>query len=229
MSKQYDRMVRRPRSWLPLILGTAASAALQFGQWAIKGGSLLGGSSPLWWCGFLAVNLVITLISLRAKRFLARTVQRYLINPPIRLLLHLGVMPLGLALLETTGRRTGRLRRVPVGNGRQGSVFWIIAEHGWQAGYVRNIAENPRVRVKFRRGLRFRWTEGVATLLPDDDPWARQRKICRWHPLRILNAINVQVLGTAPMTVRIDLDPAARDVPGATAERVEEGLMTRRP
>lgn len=196
-----------------MLLCTVASAGLQFLQWGIKGGagSWFGGASPLWWCAFLAVNLLITLSSLRAKRFLARLLQRYVINPPMRLLLFLGVMPLGLALLETTGRRTGRPRRVPVGNGREGSAFWIIAEHGWQAGYVRNIAENPHVRVKFRRGLRFVWTDGVATLLPDDDAWARQRAICRWHPLRILNAINVQVLGTSPMTVRIDLDTGARE------------------
>jgi hypothetical protein len=33
-----------------------------------------------------------------------------------------------IALLEIVGRKTGKLRRTPVGNGRIGAQFWIVAE-----------------------------------------------------------------------------------------------------
>lgn len=153
----------------------------------------------------LPVNLALTVAFPRGKAAVVRFVQRWVINPPVRLLLHLGVMPLGYALLETTGRRSGRRRRTPVGNGRQGDVFWIIAEHGTRAGYVRNISRDPQVRIRMRVGLRFRWVEGVASARPDLDPIAVQRRLSAWHPLRAFNAIQVQVLGSELLVVQVDL------------------------
>ncbi len=82
---------------------------------------------------------------------------------------------------ETRGHASGKTRRVPVGNGRKGDSFWVIAEHGTRAGYVRNIQHDPHVRVRLRLGLRYRWVPGVATICPDDDPLARQRHIIAWH------------------------------------------------
>jgi len=38
-----------------------------------------------------------------------------------------------------------------------------------KAGYVRNIKENPRVRVKLREGFGAHWHTGTAQLLWDDD------------------------------------------------------------
>ena len=87
--------------------------------------------------------LLLTTCSRRAKVLLVRTVQRYTINPLMRLLLAVGLNPLGLAILETRGHASGKTRRVPVGNGRKGDSFWIIAEHGTRAGYVRNIQHDP--------------------------------------------------------------------------------------
>ena len=83
--------------------------------------------------------------------------QKYFLNPQIKILFAIGVVPPGYALLETTGRKTGRPRRTPVGDGRVGSQFWLIAEHGMRAGYIRNIANNPRVRLKLRSGIVARW------------------------------------------------------------------------
>jgi deazaflavin-dependent oxidoreductase (nitroreductase family) len=144
------------------------------------------------------------------KRSLVAAVQRYVFNPPVKLTLRLGV-PLGCALLETTGRISGKPRRNPVGNGRTGSTFWIVAEHGHSAGYVRNISRNPRVRLRMRDGWRFRWFTGTATVMASDDPYARQKKLSRRHPLRALNALVVRVMGTDLLTIRIDLDnPRAR-------------------
>jgi deazaflavin-dependent oxidoreductase (nitroreductase family) len=102
----------------------------------------------------------------------------------------------GWALLETTGRKSGQPRTTPVGNGLEGDTFWIVAEHGLRAGYVRNIQANPRVRVL----VAGRWRPGTAQLLPDDDPRERQRT------LPGLNARVVRLMGTDLLTVRVDLD-----------------------
>jgi deazaflavin-dependent oxidoreductase (nitroreductase family) len=139
----------------------------------------------------------------------ARTIQRYTLNPLVKLLHTIGINPLGLAILETTGRVSGKLRRVPVGNGRTGDSFWIIAEHGYLAGYVRNIQHNPSVRVRFRTGLRYNWVTGTASILPGDDPLARQRQIIAWHPLRAYNAINVRTFGADLLGVQRNVGPNA--------------------
>lgn len=121
------------------------------------------------------------------------------INPVVRTAIDLGIAP-GYAVLETTGRTSGLPRRTPVGNGLDGDTFWIVSEHGHQAAYVRNIQADPRVRVKLGR----RWRAGTATVLPDDDPRARQRQLGH----RINGAV-VRLMGTELLTVRIDLDTDA--------------------
>jgi deazaflavin-dependent oxidoreductase (nitroreductase family) len=188
-----------------LLAGTLAAAALVWGQYLIGSSSLR--SSLIQSAVYLSL-LVLTICSRRAKVLLVRTFQRYTINPLMRLFLTIGINPLGLAILETRGRVSGKTRRVPVGNGRKGDSFWIIAEHGSRAGYVHNIQADPHVRVRLRIGLRYRWVSGIATVRPDDNPLARQRKIIAWHPLRALNAINVRVLGADLLAVHVQLDLA---------------------
>lgn len=140
------------------------------------------------------------------KHRLIHLLQKYVLNPPIKLLFVLGIFPPGYALLETVGRKTGKPRRTPVGNGRVGQQFWLVAEHGSNASYVRNIEKNPRVRVKLREGFRARWHRGTAALLPDDDPRERQRWLAQQHPGSASNAAAVRLFGTHLLTVRIDLD-----------------------
>lgn len=202
--KSYSR-IRVPRG---LVAGTAAALGLVWGIYAITPGR--GITSPLVQSAVYIVLLAVTARSPRFKVLIVRSFQRWTINPLMRGLLAVGLNPLGLAILETRGRTTGRPRRTPVGNGRRGDSFWIIAEHGLRAGYVRNIQQDPRVRVRLRVGWRYRWVPGLATVLVDDDPLARQRRIVRWHPLRALNAINVRVLGADLLTVhvRLELDTA---------------------
>jgi deazaflavin-dependent oxidoreductase (nitroreductase family) len=132
------------------------------------------------------------------KRRLVTALQVRVLNPPIRALAERGLAP-SVALLETTGRRSGQPRRTPVTNGLQRGTdtFWIVAEHGRKAAYVRNIEADARVRVRVGR----RWRSGVAHVLDDDDPVARQRTLPRLH------AAAVRALGTELVTVRIDLDP----------------------
>jgi len=140
------------------------------------------------------------------KRRLVHGLQKYLLNPPIRLFMRMGLTPPGYALLETTGRRSGKPRTTPVGNGLVGDTFWIVTEHGRRAGYVRNLMAEPRVRLKLRSGLSVGWRTGTARVLEDDDPRERQRMLARRHPGRRLNAFVVRALGTEQLTVRIDLD-----------------------
>jgi deazaflavin-dependent oxidoreductase (nitroreductase family) len=144
------------------------------------------------------------------KRRIVHFLQKYLLNPPIKLLFAMGVVRPGYALLETIGRKTGKPRRTPVGDGRIGSQFWIVAEHGRQSGYVRNIEANPRVRIKARDGLRGRWYTGTANILTDDDPRARQRWLATQVHGAGGNAAAVRFFGTELLTVRIDLDSQNR-------------------
>jgi deazaflavin-dependent oxidoreductase (nitroreductase family) len=209
---------RHDRTGVPrgLLAGLAAALGLAWGTYAIRGG-WPGIVSPIAQSVVYLALGAVTIRSRRAKVAIVRTVQRFTLNPLMRLLISIGVNPFGLAILETRGRTSGRQRQTPVGNGRQGELFWIIAEHGEQAGYVRNIRRDPRVRVRLRVGLRYRWVPGVAEVLPGDDALARQRNIIRWHPLRSLNAINVRVLGTDLLTVRVRLLRADNPAPISTS------------
>lgn len=127
------------------------------------------------------------------KRRATRTLGKYLANPVVKLVA--GYVPWW-SLLETTGRKSGKPRRNPVGNGLKGDTFWIVSEHGSNAGYVKNIRVNPRVRIR----VKGRWRTGTAHPLPEDDAHKRQRE------LRPVNAAFVRLMGTDLMTVRIDLD-----------------------
>ena len=126
-----------------------------------------------------------------------------LLNPVMRRALEAGIVPRGGALLETPGRRSGEPRRVPVGNGLRGAHFWIVAEHGHSANYVRNIEADPRVRVKVGR----RWRSGTAHLLPEDDPRERLRMLNR-----PLNDIGLRAMASEMLVVRVDLDPPVGSV-----------------
>ncbi len=140
------------------------------------------------------------------KHRIVHLLQKYFLNPPIKFLFAIGLAPPGYALLETTGRKTGKPRRTPVGDGRLGREFWIVAEHGMKAGYVRNLVRHPRVRLKLREGFRARWHTGTAHVLSDDGPRERQRWLASQLPSSAANASIVRLLGTQLLTVRIDLD-----------------------
>jgi deazaflavin-dependent oxidoreductase (nitroreductase family) len=122
-----------------------------------------------------------------------------LLNPVVRAASSTGLPLPGIVILETTGRRSGEPRRIPLGRAIVGDTLWVIAEHGHKSAYVRNIEAEPRVRVKVGRT----WRTGTAQVLPDDDWRERQRRI----PNR-MNSAAVRVMGSDPVTVRVDLDPA---------------------
>jgi deazaflavin-dependent oxidoreductase (nitroreductase family) len=207
-----------------LAAGTLAALALVWGPYLLIAGS--SRMSALVQTAVYAGLVVLTVRSRRVKVLVVRVFQRWTINPLMRLLLTIGINPLGLAILETRGRNSGKLRRVPVGNGRKGDSFWIIAEHGMRANYVRNIAHDPRVRVRLRIGWRYRWVTGVATVRPDDDALARQRRIIAWHPLRALNAVSVRMLGADLLTVHVRLMLDGSAAPTEASPQQERQLLT---
>ncbi|MGE2725906.1 nitroreductase/quinone reductase family protein [Mycolicibacterium pulveris] len=98
-------------------------------------------------------------------------------------------------LLETTGRKSGQPRRTPLGGSRVGDEFWFVSEFGEKSHYIQNIKANPNVRVR----LNGRWHNGVAHLMPDDDPHERLRSLPQF------NSMGVRTFGTNLLTVRVDL------------------------
>ncbi len=136
-------------------------------------------------------------------RPLAATVAKYVFNPPVRALFRLGVPVPGTAILETVGRRSGRPRRTPVTDGLDGSTFWIVAEHGRRAAYVRNIEANPRVRLKIGR----RWLTGTAHILPEEDP-RKRLALMRRRRSAAMNTGVVAAMGTQLLVLRVDLEDA---------------------
>jgi deazaflavin-dependent oxidoreductase (nitroreductase family) len=129
----------------------------------------------------------------RASTFLSARV----FNPLVLAAARAGLPTPSVVVLETTGRRSGQPRRVPVTRMVEGDTLWIVTEHGRKAGYVRNIEADPRVRVRVGR----RWRSGRATVLAGDDWRARQRRM----PNK-LNSAMVRLMGTDHLTVRVDLD-----------------------
>lgn len=96
----------------------------------------------------LAASIGPDVVGPGAKKGVVDALQKSVLNPLDKLAFALGIPPPGDALIETTGRRTGQPRCTPVCDGLDGDTFWIIAQHGRQADYVRNLEVNPRVRVK---------------------------------------------------------------------------------
>lgn len=131
------------------------------------------------------------------KRRRVRWLQRYLLNPPVKLLVSAGLLP-GYALVETLGRRSGERRRTVVGMRIDGDTGWVVAEHGRHAGYVRNLQTNPDVRVRVRRA----WRPARASVVADDDADARLAGFGRMH------AAAVRRFGTDLMTIRFDFPPS---------------------
>lgn len=123
-----------------------------------------------------------------------RLIGRYVFNPAIRGLSKLGVRTTLATKLETVGRKTGQLRRVPVSAQFDTGGAWVICQHGRRSGWGSNIAADPTVRI--RQGDR--WRTGVAEFRPDDDVIARAGGFGR------LGSRVVKALETTPVSVRID-------------------------
>jgi deazaflavin-dependent oxidoreductase (nitroreductase family) len=140
------------------------------------------------------------------KARITERLQKSVINPLDRLAFALRAPPPGDALLETTGRRTRQPRVTPVCDCLEGDTFWIVAQRGHEAGYVRNIEADPRVRVKGSLSGND-WRTGIAHILDDDHPKERVRILSRGNRWRRLCLKTSASIATAPLTIRVDLDP----------------------
>jgi deazaflavin-dependent oxidoreductase (nitroreductase family) len=138
----------------------------------------------------------------RISTFLSAKVFNRLVEAAVRL----GLPTPSVVILETTGRRSGQPRRVPVTRLIEGETLWIVTEHGRRAAYVGNIEADPNVRVRVGR----RWRSGTARIVEGDDWRARQRRM-----RNRLNSAMVRAMGTEHLTVRVDLDPPGGPAPGA--------------
>jgi deazaflavin-dependent oxidoreductase (nitroreductase family) len=98
-------------------------------------------------------------------------------------------------VLETTGRRSRKPRRVPLAKGpRDGSTVWVISVHGRHASFTRNIVADPNVRLR----LGGRWHLGRAAVVSVDPAVLRRFSLyARMGP---------RTVGIDPVLVRIDLD-----------------------
>jgi deazaflavin-dependent oxidoreductase (nitroreductase family) len=130
-----------------------------------------------------------TLQKFRRERAVGRV-----LNPAVQALSKLGLRTAMATELETVGRKTGQLRRVPVSVQFDRDGAWVISQHGTRSGWGRNIVDNPNVRV--RQGNQ--WRAGVAKFRPDDDVAARGRKF------GAVGAKVAKALETTPVSVRID-------------------------
>jgi deazaflavin-dependent oxidoreductase (nitroreductase family) len=135
------------------------------------------------------------------------------LNPAMVAMITHGFGPPTYAVVETTGRKTGRKRLVPVASGLDGDTFWMISGLGERASYVHNMRADPKVRVRarpvrVRDGLRMRWRTGTAHLLPDDDPVARHHLLGQGRPGYRLDGYFLRRLAAdgRMLTIRIDLD-----------------------
>ena len=130
---------------------------------------------------------------------------RFVLNPLIRGLFRLGISPPMTVLVETTGRKSGKLRHTPVNYVRDGQTLWVIAQHGSHAGWVRNLQDDPRVRARLGRT----WHGGRAALVPEDDVRARIGTFASNPVGRAIVGATFRALETAPVSLRIDLEAAA--------------------
>ncbi len=129
------------------------------------------------------------------KRGVSTFITTRLVNPFVKFAANRGVPLPNLAILETTGRKSGQPRRTPVGGELDGDTFWIVTEHGTRANYVRNIEAHPHVRLKLGR----HWRTGTAQPAPEEDPEERLKRQPR------SNAAGVRVMGTEHIVIRVDL------------------------
>jgi deazaflavin-dependent oxidoreductase (nitroreductase family) len=141
-----------------------------------------------------------------ATRRVVHPLQTSVVNPLIRLAFRLGIPDPGDALLETTGQRSGRARLTPVCDGLEGDTFWLLSERGHDAGWVKDIEADARVRVQLRSRRPSRWRSGTAHILDDDDPRERRRVLSEGKPWRELCLRTSAAQATRLLPVRIDLD-----------------------
>ncbi|WP_431955671.1 nitroreductase family deazaflavin-dependent oxidoreductase [Nocardia lijiangensis] len=99
-------------------------------------------------------------------------------------------------VVETTGRRSGRPRRVPLARGpRERTSLLLLAVHGRRADWVRNIEADPRVRVRTGQ----RWRPGTAAVV-DSTP----AELARFNAYARSAPRMFAMKGEEPVLVRVE-------------------------
>jgi deazaflavin-dependent oxidoreductase (nitroreductase family) len=138
-----------------------------------------------------------------SRSSLQRQVEKRLLNPGMRAMILAGYAPRLFVLIETTGRRTGLRRLTPVQAAVEDHAVWLVAEHGWRSAFVQNIAANPQVRIKRGR----QWLSGHATIVADEDPWARRERIDRLNGwMGRADGVIFRKMASTPLAIRVRLD-----------------------
>ena len=135
---------------------------------------------------------------LRKFRF-ERQVGRTVVNPLVTALDKRGIRSALVVELETTGRKSGAPRRVPLTGSADDVGVWVISQHGHRAGWAHNIGADPRVRVR----VDGRWRTGTAAFRPDDDVRVRARSFGRGKISGTAAALAMRALESDPISVRI--------------------------
>lgn len=131
-----------------------------------------------------------------------RAIGRRAANPAVEFAMRKGVVSMLATRLETTGRKTGLVRAVPVSASFDDSGAWLISQHGLRAGWTLNIQADPTVRI--RQG--HRWRTGTAEVLPDDDVDYRARSFAPHPALGTVTSVMFRALQSDPVSVRITFD-----------------------
>ncbi|QRY64208.1 nitroreductase family deazaflavin-dependent oxidoreductase [Gordonia sp. PDNC005] len=142
--------------------------------------------------------------ALRKFRF-ERAVGRRLMNPTVAFAQRLGLGGRLATHLETTGRKSGVTRVVPVSAVFDNEGAWVISQHGTRSGWALNVLANPSVRI--RHGDE--WRTGTATVMHDDDVRARARSFAPHPALAGVTAATFQAMESDPVSVRIAFDRGA--------------------
>jgi deazaflavin-dependent oxidoreductase (nitroreductase family) len=141
-------------------------------------------------------------LTVPARHAIQRRLEKYLFNPTVKYALRIGIAPNAFALLQTTGRNSGKPRFTAVGSGLDGDEFWLVSECGKRSDYIRNLIAQPAVRIKVGR----QWLNGIATVIGDDDPVARRRRIDVANGLiGRADGIIFRAAANDPVTIRIHL------------------------
>jgi len=125
---------------------------------------------------------------------------RHVANPLVKLMDRAGIQSPLMAEIETTGRKSGVKRTVPVGMAIDAAGVWIISQHGRGSGWIWNLEADPNVRVKIGNN----WRSGVATVRPDDDVTERAKTFAKGRVRQALVASTFRALQTTPVSVRVD-------------------------
>ncbi|MEU2174713.1 nitroreductase family deazaflavin-dependent oxidoreductase [Nocardia sp. NPDC019219] len=100
-------------------------------------------------------------------------------------------------VLETTGRRSGLPRRIPLARGPvDGQVMSLISVHGERADWVRNIRADPRVRLR----VWWRWRSATAAVIE-----LTAAELSRFNVYGKLGPRLFGLDDAAPVLVRIDM------------------------